>query len=42
MKKTKDVLLPPQTLPDGVTAYSRWFEYENERIFYDKIRSITA
>ena len=34
------VLVPPKTLPDGVTAYSRWFEYENERIFYDKIRSI--
>ena len=32
--------MPPKTLPDGVTAYSSWFEYENERIFYDKIRSI--
>jgi hypothetical protein len=40
MKKTRRVLLPPKTLPDGVTAYSSWFEYENERIFYDKIRSI--
>ena len=40
MKETKRVILPPKTLPDGVTAYSRWFEYENERIFYDKIRSI--
>ena len=40
MEKTKRVILPPKTLPDGVTAYSRWFEYENERIFYDKIRSI--
>ena len=38
--KKEDVLLPPKTLPDGVTAYSSWFEYENERIFYDKIRSI--
>ena len=27
-------------MPDGVTAYSRWFEYKNERIIYDKIRSI--
>ena len=40
MEKTKRVILPPKTLPDGVTAYSSWFEYENERIFYDKIRSI--
>ena len=40
MAKTKRVILPPKTLPDGVTVYSRWFEYENERIFYDKIRSI--
>ena len=40
MKKTKDILLPPKTLPDGVTAHSRWFEYKNERIIYDKIRSI--
>ena len=36
----KRVVLPPKTLPDGVSVYSRWFEYENERIFYDKIRSI--
>ena len=40
IEKTKRVILPPKTLPDGVTAYSSWFEYENERIFYDKIRSI--
>ena len=40
MEKIKRVILPPKTLPDGVTAYSSWFEYENERIFYDKIRSI--
>ena len=40
MKKTKDILLPPEILPDGITAHSRWFEYKNERIFYDKIRSI--
>ena len=40
MKKTKDVLLPPEILPDGIVAHSRWFEYKNERIFYDKIRSI--
>ncbi len=40
MEKTKRVILPPKTLPDGVTAYSSLFEYENERIFYDKIRSI--
>ena len=40
MKKTKDILLPPETLPDGIATHSRWFEYKNERIFYDKIRSI--
>ena len=40
MEKKERVILPPKTLPDGVTAYSSWFEYENERIFYDKIRSI--
>ena len=40
MKKTKDILLPPEILPDGIAAHSRWFEYKNERIFYDKIRSI--
>ena len=32
--------LPPHAVPDGVAAYSRWFEYKGERIFYDKIRSI--
>jgi len=40
MKKTEDILLPPEILPDGIDAHSRWFEYKNERIFYDKIRSI--
>jgi len=36
----KPISLPPNILPDGITMYSRWFKYKNEKILYDKIRSI--
>ena len=38
----KRVVLPPKTLPDGVSVYSRWFEYENERFKVLRAKKTTA